>query len=110
MVITNLSDPLFTRLLMSEPQKVVDRLVEHVWPRALHLVSTPVVVNGQEFGLLSKTVPIHMNQLEMWTKDSNGHGYGVFYQMAWNQVSLSYELQVSRFVFPSSYSLQVFIF
>ena len=70
MVITNLSDPLFTRLLMSELQKVVDRLVEHVWPRALHLVSTPVVVNGQEFGLLSKTVSIHMNQLEMWTKDS----------------------------------------
>lgn len=47
-------------------------------------MSTSIVVNGQEFNLFSKIVPIHIYQLEMWTRNSNAHGNGGFHKIAGN--------------------------
>lgn len=99
---THLSDTGFRTLFFSELKKIPDRFVKHVWSRALKIVTQPLEgPYGQILHILSQGVPIDMRQLEMWTTEQNGLGYGIFHLMVRNEAhhDQAYNMQVSIFDF-----------
>lgn len=94
-VFTHICDKIFREFFYAELRKVVDRFVQHVWPKALHLVTSPLDFQGQLFHILSGSTPINASQLEVWTKNFGKVGYGVFHHMVWDQNSETYVVGVS---------------
>lgn len=95
-VLTWFSDPVFYKYLVKELQEVVNRHIEHIWPRVFYLVKNPVQDNqGQIFDLLSLHREINMNELEMWTSYSDEDGYGIFHATTFIPATQTYRLDVS---------------
>lgn len=96
---THLSDLTFKSTFIEELNEVSNRFVTHIWDKALDLTIYPIHVQDQTFALLASEQTMNLNKMDMWTKYSKDHGYGVFHKMLWNPDTLKYTMQVSMIIF-----------